>query len=85
MQKVRFDVETLWCTTVLVGVGFFVLYPILLIVLNSFQVARPGSAPLYGLQGWRIALSDPGMRQAVYNGFLDPEPVQKLINEVLKQ
>lgn len=69
MQKVRFDVETLWCTTVLVGVGFFVLYPILLIVLNSFQVARPGSAPLYGLQGWRIALSDPGMRQAVYNTF----------------
>lgn len=69
MRRVRPDVETLWCTTVLVGVAFFVLYPILLIVLNSFQVARPGSPPLYSLQGWRIALSDPGMRQAVTNTF----------------
>jgi ABC-type Fe3+ transport system permease subunit len=67
--KVRLDGETLWCTTVLIGVAFLVLYPILLIVSSSFQVARPGSAPLYGLQGWRTALSNPGMRQALYNTF----------------
>ena len=67
MRRVGLDAETIWCTAVLICVAFFVVYPIVLIVLNSFQVARPGSPPLYGLEGWRVALSDPGMRQAIYN------------------
>jgi iron(III) transport system permease protein len=54
---------------VLAGVGFFVLYPILLIVVNSFQVAKPGMPPLYGLDGWRAVLAEPGLRRAVYNTF----------------
>ena len=69
MRSGRIDLEALVGTTVLAGVSFFVLYPILLIVLNSFQVARPGAAAHYSIEGWRIALSDPGMLRAVYNTF----------------
>ena len=69
MRGFRIDLESLIGTTVLCGVAFFVLYPILLIVLNSFQAARPGAAAQYGFEGWRIALSDPGMLRAVYNTF----------------
>jgi len=69
LGRVRIETQALVGTVVLAGVAFFVLYPILLIVFNSFQVARPGAPPLYGLEGWRVALSEPGMRQAVYNTF----------------
>lgn len=69
MRNVRIETETFWCAVVLAGVAFFVLYPILLIVVNSFQIAKPGAPPLYGLDGWRSVLSEPGMRRALYNTF----------------
>ncbi|HEY6199448.1 MAG TPA: iron ABC transporter permease [Candidatus Binatia bacterium] len=65
----RVGAETFWCSLVLAVVGFFVLYPIVLIVVNSFQVAKPGMPPLYGLDGWRGVLAEPGLRRAVYNTF----------------
>ncbi|HEY3303304.1 MAG TPA: iron ABC transporter permease [Candidatus Binatia bacterium] len=69
MRRLRIEAETFWCAVVLAGVAFFVLYPILLIVVNSFQVSKPGAPPLYGLGGWRAVLSEPGMRGALYNTF----------------
>ncbi|HTM10792.1 MAG TPA: iron ABC transporter permease [Verrucomicrobiae bacterium] len=65
----RIGAETFWCSLVLAGVAFFVLYPIVLIVVNSFQIAKPGMPPLYGLDGWRAVLAEPGLRRAVYNTF----------------
>ncbi len=61
--------ETFWCSVVLAGVAFFALYPILLIIVNSFQVAKPGAPALYGLQGWSAVLSQPGLKRALYNTF----------------
>lgn len=52
---------------VLVAVGVTALYPVVLIVLNSFQVARPGAPPHWGLDGWRVALSQPGILTSVWN------------------
>src|SRR5689334_3075415 len=69
MLRGRLGAETFWCSLVLAGVGFFVLYPIVLIVVNSFQVAKPGMPPLYGLEGWRTVLAEPGLKRAVYNTF----------------
>jgi iron(III) transport system permease protein len=69
VRGLRIEAETFWCAVVLAGVAFFVLYPILLIVVNSFQVSKPGAPPLYGLGGWRAVLSEPGMRGALYNTF----------------
>jgi iron(III) transport system permease protein len=69
VRGVRIDLESLVGAAALCGVAFFVLYPILLIVFNSFQVARPGAVAQYSLEGWRVALSDRGMLRAVYNTF----------------
>jgi iron(III) transport system permease protein len=69
VRSLRIEAETFWCAVVLAGVAFFVLYPILLIVVNSFQVSKPGAPPLYGLAGWRSVFSEPGMRGALYNTF----------------
>ena len=41
------------------AVGFYVLYPLVLILLNSFNVARLGQVPIYSLQPWIDAWSAP--------------------------
>jgi iron(III) transport system permease protein len=51
----------------LVAVGVTALYPVVLIVLNSFQMARPGESPQWGLEGWRVALSQPGILTSIGN------------------
>ena len=48
-------------------VAFLVLTPLLLLLVGSFQLARPGEAPVYGLAGWRRAFSDPSILQALWN------------------
>ena len=56
------------CIAVLFSiVAFLVLTPLLLLVVGSFQLARPGEAPVYGLAGWRRAFSDPSILQALWN------------------
>ena len=48
-------------------VAFLVLTPLLLLLVGSFQLARPGEAPVYGLAGWKRAFSDPSILQALWN------------------
>src|SRR5256712_12165925 len=55
------------CTVVLLGVAFCVVYPLLLVVLESFQVAAPGQPAKYGLDGWRAAFAEPLLRAALIN------------------
>jgi iron(III) transport system permease protein len=61
------EVSTVACTVVLLGVAFCVVYPLLLVILESFQVAPPGQPARYGLDGWRAALSEPLLRTALLN------------------
>jgi iron(III) transport system permease protein len=61
------EAETVFCSAVLAVVAFGVLFPIVLVVLESFQVAPPGQPAAYGLDGWRAALSEPGLRGALVN------------------
>ena len=49
------------------GVALLVLTPLFLLLVGSFQLARPGEVPVYGLNGWRRALTDPSIRQALWN------------------
>ncbi|OGQ84021.1 MAG: hypothetical protein A3F90_14615 [Deltaproteobacteria bacterium RIFCSPLOWO2_12_FULL_60_19] len=63
----RWELQSLLFNLVLATLAFVVLYPLMLIVLNSFQTALPGEAVAYSLQGWRAALTEPGMRAAVAN------------------
>jgi iron(III) transport system permease protein len=47
--------------------GFYVLYPLVLILINSFNVATIGEPPAYGLQAWRDAFSEPGIWRSLWN------------------
>jgi len=48
-------------------VAFVVLYPILLLIVNSFQVGIFGRETTWGLDNWRTALSEPKFREAIFN------------------
>jgi len=63
----RVEPQSIWCSAVLALVAFGVLYPILLVVLQSFQTALPGEAARYGLDGWRAALAEPALRASLLN------------------
>ena len=65
----RLDIQALLCTAVLGVVGFVLLYPLLLLILTSFQVAGPMQESAYGLDNWWVALTEPGMLTAVLNTF----------------
>ena len=54
--------------TVLIGaMGFYVLYPLALIVLNSFNTATIAEPPVYGLKAWREAFSEYGIWRSLWN------------------
>jgi iron(III) transport system permease protein len=57
-----------WSMIILLGVvGFLVLTPLILMILNSFQTARPGQPIVWGLEGWVKAFSTPGIVKAMTN------------------
>lgn len=56
-------------TILLVVVGFLVLTPLALMILNSFQIARPGQPIVWGLEGWVKAFTTPGITKAMTNTF----------------
>ncbi len=66
-RRYRIGGQSLVWTAVLVVVGVAVLAPVLLVLANSFQTARPGEAPAYTFDAWRTAFSDPSIIQAIWN------------------
>jgi iron(III) transport system permease protein len=50
-------------------VGFLVLTPLGLMILNSFQIARPGEPIIWGMDGWVKAFNTPGIVRAMTNTF----------------
>ena len=67
LERPRIDMSSVLCTAVLGVVTFSVVFPVLLVVLQSFQVAPPGQPARYGLDGWRAAFAEPGLRAALVN------------------
>jgi iron(III) transport system permease protein len=54
--------------TLLIGfMGFYVLYPLILIVINSFNTATIAEPEVYGLDAWRKAFAEPGIWRALWN------------------
>jgi iron(III) transport system permease protein len=54
--------------TLLIGfMGFYVLYPLMLIVINSFNTATIAEPEVYGLDAWRKAFAEPGIWRALWN------------------
>jgi iron(III) transport system permease protein len=54
-------------TVLLLILAFLALYPLVTLLLYSFQVSSPGLDPVWSLQGWRDAFASPGIRQALWN------------------
>jgi len=48
------------------ALGFYVLYPLVLILLNSFNVARLGQEPVYSLRPWIDAWSAPDVFSSLW-------------------
>src|SRR5262244_4469507 len=65
----RFQLPSLPIALLILVVGFLVLTPLFLMVLNSFQIARPGAPIVWGLEGWVKAFTTPGIIKAMYNTF----------------
>jgi iron(III) transport system permease protein len=53
----------------IIVVGFLVLTPLFLMILNSFQTARPGQPIVWGTEGWVKAFTTPGIVKAMTNTF----------------
>ena len=47
--------------------GFYVLYPLTLIVINSFNTATIAEPEVYGLDAWRKAFAEPGIWRSLLN------------------
>ncbi|HXV83597.1 MAG TPA: iron ABC transporter permease [Candidatus Binatia bacterium] len=65
----HFRLPSLPMTILLLVVGFLVLTPLALMILNSFQIARPGEPIIWGLEGWVQAFTTPGITKAMTNTF----------------
>ena len=67
--KRSLQIPALPMAILLVVVGFLVLTPLSLMILNSFQTARPGEAIVWGFEGWVKAFTTPGIVNAISNTF----------------
>jgi ABC-type Fe3+ transport system, permease component len=65
----RIELQSVLCTVVLAVVALCVVFPLVLVALQSFQIAPPGQPARYGLDGWRAAFGEPGLRGALVNTF----------------
>jgi iron(III) transport system permease protein len=57
-------------SALILGFGFYALYPILLILINSFNVAGIAQAPVYSLDNWSTAFSRTEIFSALGNTLL---------------
>ncbi len=56
--------------TLLLGVVVFVVVaPLAMMLLSSFQLSPPGRPPVYGLDGWVRATTDPAIASAFWNSI----------------
>jgi iron(III) transport system permease protein len=61
------DRGTVLMTVLIAFMGFYVLYPLTLIVINSFNTATIAEPPVYGLKAWKEAFAEPGIWRSLWN------------------
>lgn len=66
-RRSPFRTQSVFYTVVLAGLAILVLWPLFLILVNSFQVSRPGQPPVFSLEPWRVAMNDPTILSAMWN------------------
>src|SRR5919109_4286275 len=65
----RLDGSTALMALLIGFMGFYVLYPLTLIVINSFNTATIAEPPVYGLKAWREAFTEPGTLRSLWNSI----------------
>ncbi|HEY2596261.1 MAG TPA: iron ABC transporter permease, partial [Chloroflexota bacterium] len=63
----RIEPSTLGGGVLLVVLGVAIIYPVGLVLAQSFDVADPGQAHQWSLQGWQSALAEPLLRSSLVN------------------
>lgn len=63
----RLDGGALMMLVLIGGMGFYVVYPLVLILINSFNVATIAEPPRYGFQAWKEAFAEPGIWRSLWN------------------
>jgi iron(III) transport system permease protein len=61
------DGGTLLMALLIGAMGFYVLYPLVLILINSFNTATIAEPPVYGLKAWREAFNEVGIWRSLWN------------------
>jgi iron(III) transport system permease protein len=64
------DAGAIGASILLAALGFVIVYPVGLVVVQSFDVADPGQARQWSLQGWQAAISEPLLRSSILNTLL---------------
>src|SRR5262249_29170437 len=59
LTRLKFRLRGMAITGLPLLVGLLVALPLVLLLINSFNVALPGRPPAYGISNWTRALSDP--------------------------
>ena len=49
------------------SLGFYIVYPLVLILINSFNIATIAEPPVYGLQAWQEAFGDDAVWESLWN------------------
>lgn len=63
----RLELSTIGFTLVLLAVAFLVVYPIILLLVQSFEEGPFGRPTGWGLANWAAAMSDPRIGSALWN------------------
>jgi len=53
--------------TLIITLGAYLVGPIVLILINSFNVARFSEPAVFGLENWRMAFAQPALLQSLWN------------------
>ncbi len=61
--------QVILCSLLLIIVAFLVLYPLVILVIKSFDISELGEHPVYGLGAWMVALTHPKILQSLWNTF----------------
>jgi iron(III) transport system permease protein len=65
--RLSFTLSTLLCSMALGLVALLVVYPIVLLLINSFHVGPFGRETHWGVENWRAAVTEPALVTAIWN------------------
>jgi iron(III) transport system permease protein len=82
VRRRRIELQAVLITVLLLLVAFLIITPLLYVLLQSFQVSKPGEAATWGLDGWKAVFRDHSLQLAAWN-TLSLAVVRQLISGAL--